>query len=238
MAGLSPSQRLKHNLEQIITMAEPGEQLPSEPQLAEQLGVSRATLREAMRAFETQGLLIRRQGVGTFVVHPTHVIESGLEVLESIDTLAKRIGLSVTTGNLVVTSCPASEEQARRLRLEPSANITCITRVILAQNRPVAYLLDAVPTRYLSPEEITEDFSGSVLDVLLMRGEPKIASSRCEISAVAADIDVARALRIQRGDAVLRFESLLYANDNEPIDYSYSYFLPGYFRFHVARKIA
>jgi len=238
MANLSPSQRLHHDLEQIITTAEPGKQLPSEPRLAAQLGVSRATLREAMRDFETQGLLIRRQGVGTFVVHPTHVFESGLEVLESIDTLAKRIGLSVAIGNLEVYSCPASEDQTRRLKLDPGAYITCVTRVILSQDRPVAYLLDAVPSKYLSPDEITDGFSGSVLDVILERGEPTVASSRCEISAVAADTDVARALRIQRGDAVLRFESLMYSRDNDPIDYSFSFFLPGYFRFHVARKIA
>ncbi len=62
----SLSQRLQFQLRQIIADTTPGDCLPSEPKLAKKLEVSRATLREAMRTFETQGLIHRRQGVGTF----------------------------------------------------------------------------------------------------------------------------------------------------------------------------
>ena len=82
---LSKSQRLHEDLGRVIAVAKPGERLPSEPELARRLQVSRATLREAMRTFETQGLIHRRQGSGTFVSHPSQVIDSGLEMLESID---------------------------------------------------------------------------------------------------------------------------------------------------------
>jgi len=88
-------QRLQNDLSQLIQNTPKNSKLPSEPKLAELLGVSRATLREAMRTFESQGLLRRRQGLGTFVVGPTQVIESGLEVLESIETQADKIGLEV-----------------------------------------------------------------------------------------------------------------------------------------------
>ena len=64
-------------LAELIAATPAGERLPSEPELARQLGVSRATLREAMRTFEAQGLIRRRQGVGTFVVGQSPVIESG-----------------------------------------------------------------------------------------------------------------------------------------------------------------
>src|SRR4030067_447479 len=81
----STSQKLHENLGNLIASKGPGERLPSEPVLAQQLGVSRATLREAMRTFETQGLIRRRQGSGTFVVGKVPVIDSGLEILESLD---------------------------------------------------------------------------------------------------------------------------------------------------------
>jgi len=76
------------------------------------MGVSRATLREAMRAFEGQGMIRRRQGVGTFVVAKVPVLDSGLEVLESIETLAQRIGLAVNMGELQVEQL----QPTRRMR--------------------------------------------------------------------------------------------------------------------------
>jgi GntR family transcriptional regulator len=237
MTEASLSERLHKELEKLLADAEPGERLPSEPKLAEQLDVSRATLREAMRTFETQGLIRRRQGVGTFVVHPCKVIDSGLEVLESIEKLAEHTGLSVSMGALDVEKCLADEIIAEKLELDVGANIVRVSRIISADDRPVAYLIDQLPEKCLAEDEVNGHFTGSVLDLLLRRGSPLLDSSRCEIKAVAADTDIARALDIQRGDAVLCFESLLYTVEAEPIDYSFSYFLPGYFRFHVARRV-
>jgi GntR family transcriptional regulator len=235
---LSISQRLHENLGQVIATARPGERLPSEPELARRLGVSRATLREAMRTFETQGLIRRQQGVGTFVLRPTHVLESGLEVLESIETLAERIGLEVSLGEYKIYSQPASQEESEALGVELGSQVTHISRVILAEGRPVAYLIDVLPPAVLSAKDLESDFSGSVLDMLIQRGDPRLISSSCEIGAVAASSEIARALNIQRGDALLRFISRLYSVDGQAIDYSFSYFLPGYFRFHVIRELA
>lgn len=237
MGDRTLSQTLYERLEEIIAAAKPGERLPSEPRLAKQLGVSRATLREAMRAFETRGLLRRRQGLGTFVVHPTRVIESGLEVLESIETLAKRIGLQVSMRELNIQQRMATEEEAEQLSLPLQSPVLSVSRVIFAEGRPVAYLVDTLPVGILNEEEVRSNFSGSVLDVLLRRGNPLLGNSRCEIGAVAAEAMVARALNIQRGDALLRFVSLLYTVDGRAVDYSHSYFLPGYFRFHVVRRV-
>ena len=216
-------------------MASP--RLPTEPKLARQLGVSRATLREAMRTFETQGLLRRRQGVGTFVVRPQHVLDSGLEVLESIETLAERSGLRVMPGELEIGHRFAREREARTLGLKPGSSVTQVSRVILAEGHPVAYLLDILPMHVLSPEEISNGFRGSVLDFLILRGNPQLINSHCEIAATAATSEIARALNIQRGDSLLRFESRLFSIEGEVIDYSLGYFLPGYFRFHVIRQL-
>ena len=233
----SLSRRLHESLHKVITTTETGARLPSEPKLARRLGVSRATLREAMRTFETQGLIQRRQGVGTFVVRPAHVIESGLEVLESVESLAKRIGLPVTMGELKFEHRPATEAEALVLQLSAIASVICLSRVIRAEDRPVAYFVDTVPDFVLSEEEVRAGFRGSVLELLLELGEPQLVNSRCEISAVAADRYIARALNIQRGDALLRFISHLYGIDGRVVDYSASYFLPGYFRFHVVREL-
>ena len=235
MAGhLSLSQQLHSRLGELIARIEAGERLPSEPTLSKQFGVSRATLREAMRTFETQGLIQRRQGVGTFVVHPPGVMDAGLEVLESIETLAQRIGLSVEMGEYSTERRAASAKEKALLKEE---RVLHISRVIEAEDRPVAYLEDTLPDSLLTEGEFEAGFTGSVLDLLLRRGEPRLGSSDTEIQAVAAESHVARALHIQRGDVVLFLRAILYAVDGQVVDFAESYFLPGYFRFRVVRRV-
>jgi len=231
MTNQSVSQRLHENLGRIIAAAAPGERLPSEPALARDLGVSRATLREAMRTFETQGLIRRRQGSGTYVSHPSGVIDSGLEVLESIESMAKRIHLAVRLGELKVDRRSANEDEAAALGIADYEDVMVISRVILA------YLIDTLPSNVLTAEELAEEFTGSVLDLILKRGEPPLHYSRTEINAVTAPADIARLMGIQRGDVLLRFNAHLHTTDGRVVDYSYSYFLPGYFRFHVVRRV-
>jgi GntR family transcriptional regulator len=233
----STSQKLHENLGNLIASKKPGERLPSEPALAKQLGVSRATLREAMRTFETQGHIRRRQGAGTYVNHPSTVIESGLEILESIETMARRSGLQVAMGELMVDRRAATDDEISSMGLPPGSDITQITRVMHAEGRPVAYLIDLVPVDILAPQDLTGDFTGSVLDLLLQRGDPELISSRCDINAVTASHQVARALGIQRGDVLVWFGAILYNSTGRVVDTSFSYFLPGYFRFHVVRRI-
>jgi GntR family transcriptional regulator len=231
-----PFQRLQSELSVLIAGTPAGDRLPSEPQLAKKLGVSRATLREAMRTFETQGLIRRRQGAGTFVVGQVSVLDSGLEVLESVETIARRLNLAVTVSDLHIDRVYADQELAEGLKLPLASRLVSIRRVIRADGRPVAYLADTLPEEFLTPEDLPRNFNGSVLDYLVARGTP-LTTSRAEISATGATADVARVLEIQREDVLLKFTSQLYVSDGSVVDYSVSNFIPGYFNFHVIRRI-
>ncbi len=235
--GISTSQRLHDELGKIIAETPPGERLLTEPVLAKQLHVSRATLREAMRTFETQGLIYRHQGSGTFVIHPSQVIDTGIEVLESIETISKRIGLQVSMSDFRFIHCAATEEYSLALGVNKDDPVLCVSRTLQAEGRPVAFLIDILPGDQIASAEIENGFTGSILDLLLKRGSPSLTSSRCEINAVQAEQDIAKALKIQRGDVLLRFIAYLYSTDGRVVDYSYSYFLPGYFNFHIIRRV-
>ena len=231
-----PFQRLQSELAVLIANTPAGERLPSEPQLAKNLGVSRATLREALRTFETQGMIRRRQGAGTFVVGQVSVLESGLEVLESLDTIAQRLNLEISVSGLYIERLYANQEQADGLKLPLASRLISIRRVIRADGHPVAYLEDTLPEEFLDPEELPGDFNGSVLDFLIAR-DTSLTISRTAISATGATADVARALEIQREDVLLKFTSQLFVTDGSIVDFTVSYFIPGYFNFHVIRRI-
>jgi GntR family transcriptional regulator len=231
-----PFQRLTAELSGLISRAPAGQQLPSEPDLAKQLGVSRATLREAMRAFETQGLIRRRQGAGTFVVGKVPVMDSGLEVLESVETMAHRMNLSVAVSDLHVDKIAADQELAAALNVPFGTRLTCIRRVMQTDGRPVAYLVDTLAETFLRGEDLQSNFGGSVLDFLLARSNPP-KTSRAAISAIGATADVAKALEIQRGDVLLHFSAQLFDANGTIQAYSKTYFIPGYFNFHIVRRV-
>ncbi len=231
-----PFQRLQNDLAALIARTPAGQRLPSEPDLAKQLGVSRATLREAMRAFETQGLIRRRQGSGTFVVGKVQALDSGLEVLESLETMAKRLDLEISVSDLHVEQVIADEELAAGLNVAVGSQLLRVRRVVRTDGRPVAYLVDTLPEDILHIEDLSADFHGSVLDYLLGRGDP-LKTSRANVSAIGATAEVAKALEIQRGDVLLHFYSQLFDVNNKVVDYSLSYFIPGYFHFHVVRRV-
>jgi len=231
------SRSLHEQLSLLIAETESGHRLPSEPKLAAALGVSRASLREAMRTFETKGLLQRKQGVGTFVIHPGNVFETGLENLHSIETIADQLGLAVSMGALEVCRRTIDQKRAETLELPEGMEILTVSRVILAENRPVAFLEDNLPLDILSEEDVQHDFTGSVLDMLIRRDDIPLASSKCEISAIGAPPEIASALKIQRYDPLLVFSSLLYSTRGRIIDSSFSYLLPGYFHFHIVRRV-
>lgn len=231
-----PFQRLQADLAKLIANTPAGSRLMSEPDLAKQMGVSRATLREAMRTFETQGLIRRRQGSGTYVVGKFEVIDAGLEVLESIETMARRMNLAVSVSDLHIEQVQADKTVSDGLCVEEGRLVTRIRRVIRADSRPVAYLIDFLSEDILKPDDLPTEFRGSVLDYLI-GSSIDLKVSRAAISATNAPADVAKALEIQRDDVLLSFASQLYDANGRVVDYTVSYFIPGYFHFHVNRRI-
>jgi GntR family transcriptional regulator len=232
-----PYQRLQAELETIISNTKAGEKLLTEPLLSRQLGVSRSTLREAMRTFEAQGRIRRQQGIGTFVEDKSQVIDAGLEKLESIESIAKRINLPVSMGRLLIEHVEADKTLAEKMLIEKGQSLVKLARIIYVEKRPVAYLIDILLEGLLSEEDLKLGFTGSVLDLLMKNSQAQPDKSFTEIQAVAAPSEIAHALQIQRGDVLLHFSAKLYSKSGQIVDHSESYFLPGYFRFHVVRTV-
>ena len=235
----SPRVQVEDVLGAMIASLNPGEQLPPEPALAKDLGVSRATLREVMRTFVERGVLVRRHGVGTFVASRMQVIENGLEVLEPLEILAGRIGLDTIVKELEIEERLATptEKAGLGLLVESEIPVLSVTRVISIGETPVDDLRDVVPLMYLTQADLGSQFRGSVLELLLQRGEPLLSASRTQIMAESANTKFARRLGVSRGAALLRFVAQLYSYDERVVDFSVSYFVPGHFQFHVMRKV-
>ncbi len=215
----------------------PGEQLPAEVVLAEQLGVSRPTLREALRNLERVGLIVRRHGVGTFVsASAIPKMESGLESLESVLAMADRQGMATQVSDLSVTTEAADDEMVARLGVEKAAPLTVVRRVLEVAGTPAAYMVDLAPRQILPAGAIESDFAGSVLD--LLRGQKRVSVSHAlaHIVAVDADGDLSARLAVEPGQALLLLEETLFDEEGAPFEFSRNYFIPECFRFQVVRR--
>jgi len=219
------------------TLAGAGGLLPSEAVLSQRLGVSRATLREALSQLEQGGMIVRRHGIGTFLSPGMPLMEAGLEELESIETIAKRIGVEIRLADFQVDERAADRSEAEYLSTDEGTAVYAVQRVILSGELPIAYLVDIVPTDLLDPRELGDGFGGSVLDLLLRRGDPPLRNSYTRLSAEAADPDLTSRLRLRAHDPLLKLTAQLYAMDGRVVDYSTSYFTPGHFNFHVIRRV-
>ena len=213
------------------------EQLPPETKLAAELGVSRATLREALRGLEQEGVIVRKHGVGTFVApRYGHRLESGLERLESIPALAAQQGMDVHCKNLEIQQETADQELADILQVAPGSHLTSVRRVIEVDGVPVAYMLDVAPVSILSPADVQEEFTCSVLDCLRMKLDVQIAHAVADIMALNADDFLAQKLGVKPQQAVLLMEETLFDREGAVVEFSRNYFVPDCFCFQIVRR--
>ncbi|NMB57538.1 MAG: GntR family transcriptional regulator [Chloroflexi bacterium] len=234
----APRVELENSLLQLLNSLTPGDRLPPEPDLARQLGVSRAMLREVVTGLVERGMLIRRQGIGTFVASQTQFIDYGLEVLESLDSLAKRTGIETEVRDLTITNKLLDVETARRyFSRNEEMTVLEISREIGIKGKIVAFLIDIIPNNVLSKDEVQSSIHGSIYDLLVQKKDIQLSYSRTEIMALNADDDMAKKLEVHKGTSLIKLTAQLYTTGEQIVDYSYSYFVPGKFQFHVMRRL-
>lgn len=215
----------------------PGEQLPSQADLAVQLGISRPTLREALLNLEQEGVIFRRHGVGTFVTPGyDRRLESGLERLESILELAARQGMELGFTALQVEEIPADPEASKRFQITAGSPLTRVSRRIVVDEKPVAYMIDVVPAAILSVTDLDETFDGSVLDMLRKSQKVRVARAVADIEALTAGAFLVDKLQVKRGTAILLMEESVLDEEGMVVGHSWNYFVPDFFRFHVVRR--
>ena len=104
----------------------PGEMLPNENELAAEYNVSQGTVRKALMALETDKMLVRRQGVGTFVAR--HSRDQALFQFFRIVALDDS-RLTPTSTVLTQRTTRAKGDQAARLKVDPGAYSPCVVRL-------------------------------------------------------------------------------------------------------------
>jgi GntR family transcriptional regulator len=200
-----------------------GTRLPSEPDLAAELGVSRPTLREALRVLARDGWLVRRHGSGTFVADRA-VVSNSIDVNFGVGELIRLAGKKPGTGHLAYRLDPADEWLAERLQIGPGSDVEILTRVRTADGVPVVHSVDYVPAGLLPPGSLANP-SASLYELLAGAGHP-VAQGIAHLRAVQATAALAAQLGVARRAPLMRIEQVDHDAAGTPVVFSVEHHLP------------
>ncbi|WP_068109413.1 GntR family transcriptional regulator [Tropicimonas marinistellae] len=180
----------------------PDAPLPPEREIANLTGLSRVTVRKAIRLLTEKGVVIQRQGSGSFVTDAHSRSDETLARLTSFTDEMTRRGLETQTTWLEQGIFVPSPEEVVALALAPSDNVARLSRLRLAGGRPMAIERAALPVDILpDPESVAH----SLYDLLERRGQRPVRALQ-KISAVNLDAEAAALLELTPNVAALTTE--------------------------------
>ncbi|MBO0764201.1 MAG: GntR family transcriptional regulator [Hyphomicrobiaceae bacterium] len=193
----------------------PGQPIPSEFDIAREFGVSQGTARMAVTALVAENVVVRRQGLGTYVCE--HTQEEEYARFSSVfDGERRRIATDTQSRQAVVAG--ANRTERRDLNLAAGAKVLRIRRVRTRDGTPFiletvsvpAALFPGLAQRETLPATLYELYQKSY-GVLVVRAEERL-------TAIAADRAAAKTLRVAAGAPLLRIERTAFALEGRPVE--------------------
>ena len=212
------------------------DQLPAEATIAKTLGVSRNTLREAYISLESEGVIIRRHGIGTFIAQPPRIRDS-LNSFAPFAQIIKEVGFTPHFETLSTKNIEASQDVYEVLGVNSGEAVQCVKRVVLADKQPVIYIED-----YISPlEKLSklnwESFDGNMVQFLASALDTRLHQIKSNIRASALSPEISQYLELDVGTPVLSVRSTIYTVDNRAVSYSKIAFNSDIVELNIVRMI-
>lgn len=214
-----------------------GEKLPSELELAALFGVSRSTLREAIRALSQEGLVSIRRGVGTFVTGTRLDILSNIAELHSITKIIQQHGWTPGTRNPLMREEEPDGELVERLQMKAKGKILHVERVRTADGKPVFFSIQKVGKPELIEKLRHWDMDDSINKFIQQECGVFITHAVTEILPIKSSQEIASKMGVSEEVPILLMDQIQYDRNNEPIFRSYDYYRTDVFRFNLIRTL-
>jgi len=227
---------LYYQLQQILEkLVENGEfdnsqPLPTEEELMKTYEVSRTTVREALRGLLDKGVIVKKQGVGSFIAQ-----EKITEVLPGLVSFSSEMsarGFCVRTKVLKIQEIKPSPKVARGLNLSNDVTVLRVKRLRFVDEKPIV-----ISTSYLTcGYDPKDNFEGSIYKILEEKYGVSISYGEAIIEACLSDEYESRLLNLEKGSALLGITWRSFTEDNTPVEYSEAIFRGDSYKYVVMLK--
>jgi GntR family transcriptional regulator len=208
-----------------------GERLPGEPRLASAHGLSRVTVRRALDGLERDGLIRRRPGSGTFVRREVRPMAMSADLSDMLASLAA-MGRETDVRLLSFDYGPPPRDVAAALCLPPAAEVQRAVRLRLIDGTPFSFLTTHVPAR-IGRLYSADDIAATPLLSLLERAGVMVERAEQTLSATLAGPEVAEALGIGVGSALVSMTRTVFGADGAGVEHLSALYRPDMYRFHM-----
>ena len=195
-----------------------GVSLPPEREIATMTELSRVTVRKAIQSLVEEGLIVQRQGSGSFVASDAPRIEQSLSLLTSFSEDMARRGMTSTSIWLERGIFMPSPDEVMVLALTPDQSVSRIARLRRADDKPMAIERASLSVEMLPNPLIVET---SLYEVLSKSGLRPVRALQ-KISAINLGRANADLLEADPGDAGLSIERTSYLDDGRVVEFTQS----------------
>ena len=203
--------------------------LPKEVELANRLGVSRNTIRQATNKLEYEGSLIRKKGVGTKVAEKKS-LQTGLDHWYSFTQEMRDSGIHVVNLELKVEEVPADEKLASFFNIPLSKKVIKLSKLKGTDNEPIVFFESYFHPRIGVSKE--DNFSIPLYTMLEEKYGVVVVKSNEHIRAQLAG-SLGKKLQISAKDPILVRERFVYDPGERPIEYNMGYYRSDKFTYSI-----
>lgn len=208
-----------------------GSKIPAERQLAQKFGVSRMTLRQAIKTLEDEGILEQRVGSGTYVANQK--VQEKMSGVMSFTDITHANGQTPSSKLISYRFGKPSLSEMERLNLDDKQEVLRMERIRYADDVPICYEVVSIPQN-LVKNMSKADISSHLYQTLGKNGY-KVGRVTEYISAAVANENSARLLDAKKGEALITRLQVTELSNGMPFEYTRANYVADRFEFTFAK---